>query len=87
MNSYIQLICLVVSFFFGILIYYFNRFNYLIIKNKNIILRVVITLLSLNILALAYVVFLFLINGGILHIYFIFMMLLGYLFINVKKRK
>lgn len=87
MNSYIQLVCLVVSFFFGVLIYYFNKFNSILVKNKNIILKIVISLLGLNILALAYVVFLFLINGGVLHIYFIFLMILGYLFFNVKKCK
>lgn len=87
MDSYIQLVCLVVSFFFGVLIYYFNKFNSILVKNKNIILKIVISLLGLNILALAYVVFLFLINGGVLHIYFIFLMILGYLFFNVKKCK
>lgn len=87
MDSYIQLVCLVISFFFGVLIYYFNKFNSILVKNKNIILKIVISLLGLNILALAYVVFLFLINGGVLHIYFIFLMILGYLFFNVKKCK
>ncbi len=87
MDSYIQLVCLVISFFFGVLIYYFNKFNSILVKNKNIILKIVISLLGLNILALAYVVFLFLINGGVLHIYFIFLMILGYLFFYVKKCK
>lgn len=87
MNSYIQLICLVVSFLYGILLYYCNNINYRLFKDKNILLRSIGGILYINNMALLYIGFLYNINFGIMHIYFILFIVLGYVFVSVKKRK
>lgn len=87
MNSYIQLVCLVVSFFYGCFLCLANHFNYRIIKNKNLVLKIIISGLYVFNVSLLYVVFLYYINSGILHIYFILFMLFGYGYTSVKKRK
>jgi len=87
MNSYVQLICLIFSFVYGIFLFYFNQFNYRIFQNKNIILKVIGSVLYINNVTLLYIYFLYKINYGILHIYFILLIVLGYFYSSVKKRK
>ncbi len=87
MNSYIQLICLIISFIYGYFLCIANEFNKLLIKDKNIILKFVISLLYLFNISLVYVVFLYYINSGVLHMYFILLILLGYGLCDVTKRK
>lgn len=87
MNSYIQLFCLVVSFLYGIFLYYANKFNVKVIDNKCILLKIIISMLYLFNISLLYVCFLYKINGGILHIYFVVLIILGFVLTCVKKRK
>lgn len=87
MNSYIQLICLIVSFLYGIFLYYSNIFNIKVISNKNIFFKILISILYLFNISLLYVCFLYKVNGGVLHLYFVLLIVLGYIFICVKKRK
>lgn len=87
MSSYVQLICLIVSFMYGIFLYYANHFNVRVIFKKNIVEKLIISILYLLVVSLLYVCFLYKINGGILHIYFVLVMIGGYVFISVKKRK
>ena len=87
MNSYIQLGSLIISFIYGVLLYYFNRFNSKIIKNRNIVLRSIISLLYVFDISLLYVVILYNLNDGILHIYFVLCILLGHGIVCVKKCK
>lgn len=87
MNSYVQFVCLVVSFLYGVLLYYLNKFNYTFLRKKGILVKVVGSGLYLLNVILLYILFLYKINSGMLHIYFILFMILGYAFISVKKRK
>lgn len=87
MNSYVQLICLIGSFLYGCLLYYTNKFNEKILQNKSIIFRIICRLLYVNNMALLYILFLYRMNSGILHIYFVLFIFFGYLIMSVKKRK
>lgn len=87
MNSYIQLICLIVSFIYGIILYYSNKINYKMFKNMNYILKIIGSILYINNMALLYIIFLYYMNSGVMHIYFILFMILGYIVASVKKRK
>lgn len=86
MNSYVQLICLIVSFLYGFFINITNNINFKIINNKNIFIKIIISLLYLFNISLLYVVFLYKINNGMLHIYFTLLIFIGYLF-SVKRCK
>lgn len=87
MNSYIQLISLVSSFAYGVLLFYLNRFNYKLIKDKNIISKILISILYVFNVSMLYVCFLYRLNNGILHIYNVLFIVLGYILITVKRRK
>ena len=86
MSSYVQLFCLIFSFLYGMFIYVFNKLNLSIIRNKNILVKLLISILYVFNASLLYVVILYIFNNGIIHIYFILFILLGY-GICVKKRK
>ena len=87
MNSYIQLVVIIVSFLYGFLLYYLNKLQKKLLMNKNIVSKIIIIGLYCNVIALIYILFLFKINGGLLHIYFILCFLVGYCIASVKKRK
>ena len=87
MNSYVQLISLLSSFLYGIILYYLNKLNNNIIKKKNLLIKLIISLLYLFNVSLLYVCFLYKLNNGVLHIYNILFMLTGYVLISVKERK
>ncbi len=87
MNSYVQLLVLCISFVYGVLLYYLNRFNCRLIKSKNIISKVLISSLYLFNISLLYVCCLYYLNGGVLHIYFVLFIVMGYILISVNKRK
>ncbi len=87
MNSYIQLVCMIGSLLFGACLYYMNKVNTRLISNKNILIKILISILYLFNVSLLYVVLLYRINDGILHIYFVLFIIIGYIFMCVKKRK
>ena len=87
MNSYVQLFTLIGSFVYGVILYYLNIFNKNIIKGKNIVFKVLISVLYVFNISLLYVCFLYKLNNGVLHIYNILFMLTGYVLIAVKERK
>lgn len=87
MSSYVQLLCLIISFIYGFILYKLNCFNYKILKNKFIIFRIILYLFYILDLSILYIVILYKINKGILHIYFVIMIILGFIISSVKKRK
>lgn len=62
-------------------------FNYKILKGKNILVKILGSILYILNVSLLYILFLYKINYGVLHIYFVLFMILGYIGISVKKRK
>lgn len=85
MNYKVQIISLLYSFVYGMLFYFFNKLNEkLIFKQKflNIINLFVFVILSV----LIYITILYKINCGVFHIYFLFMVILGFYFGLVFKK-
>ena len=85
MSSYIQLLSLLFSFIYGIILYILNKLNIKLIKKVNIVFKILIMILYINNISLLYIVTLYKLNNGVLHIYFILMLLLGYGLISVKR--
>ena len=79
MNVSIQILCLLISFIYGMFIY----ISYNSIKKYNIF----INLLYVYIIVITYIIIIYKINKGIFHIYFYLLIILGYLFMSryVKK--
>ena len=78
MSSLLQIESLIYSFSFGILFYLFSRINYFILKNKTIITKVLITTIFVIDVVLIYMYFMYRINNGIFHIYFILTLSIGF---------
>lgn len=78
MTSNIQLISLSISFLFGILFYYLSLFNFKIINNLKRYIKHILTSIYVLDITIIYVIILYKINNGYFHIYFIFMVILGY---------
>lgn len=87
MNSYLQLICLLYSFLFGYSLYYLCKFNIRIIRKLGLLFKIIISVLFINNVSLFYIIVLYKLNYGILHYYFIIMIILGFMLCCVKKRK
>lgn len=85
MDVTIQLICFVVSFFYGIFVKKALSLNETIFRNKKLFKFISIPLL-IYCLVLFYLLIIYKINGGIMHIYFLFVLILGFMsFHKIKK--
>ncbi len=87
MNYKIQIISLIFSFFFGIFFYFTSLFNYKFIKKHSIFLKYLVTIVYILDIALLYILFMYKINYGVIHIYFLFMLFLGFLVGCVYSKK
>ena len=88
MSLIIQIRSLVFSFIFGIIFNIFFRLNYRYLYYENLIIRVIICFLFSIDMALLYFIILNNINNGVLHVYFLMMILFGFFITNyfIKKR-
>ena len=82
MNIKLQIITLIVSFFYGIFFSFFLSLNYKFIYSDKKIIKIIISFLVVIINVLLYFIILRKINYGIFHIYEIFSLILGFLLEN-----
>jgi len=78
----IQLKTLIFSFVFGILFSYFLKLNYKYLFKSKLVYKILITILFVFNTCLLYFLVLRLINNGIFHVYFLLILIIGYLFGN-----
>ena len=78
MSVHIQLVCIVVSFLYGILLKLLNTINRLLLKKKNIYINIICNFIYTYFIVLLYVIIIYKINRGIFHIYFIVVLIIGY---------
>ena len=78
----IQIISLLFSFLFGIIIYFILELFGKFIYNKRIYLKIISSFLFSLIISILYFIMLLYINNGILHIYFFIMLIIGYTISN-----
>lgn len=85
----VQLQVLIVSFVYGVLFSYLLKLHYKFLFEGKLFYKILITLLFVFDNCLLYFLILKSINNGIFHIYFLFLLILGYLFGNylIKKTK
>jgi hypothetical protein len=82
MSSGIQLISLSISFLYGIIFYYLSIINFKVINNLKNIIKNIITIIYVFDISIIYVILVYKINNGYFHIYFILMVILGYILGN-----
>ena len=78
MTSNIQLISLAISFIFGIFFYFLTILNFKLIDNLKKYLKHILTAIYVLDITIIYIISIYHINKGYFHIYFIFMVFLGY---------
>lgn len=76
----IQIYSLIVSFVFGIFVYFLLEFMQKFIYNNKLYIRLIFSLLFSFFISIVYFLLMLKINNGILHNYFFLMIILGYLF-------
>lgn len=82
MDLLIQLQVFIVSFVYGILFAYILKLEYHVLFDSKIWYQALLTILFILDNCLLYFLILKTINHGIFHIYFLFMLILGFLFGN-----
>lgn len=82
MDSYIQVLSFLLSFFYGMLFYLLTRFNYYILEKKKVFLKFLVTLVFIIDIVILYVYLMYKINNGNFHIYFCIVLILGYILMN-----
>lgn len=81
MELSIQIYSFVVSFVFGGLFYFLlDLFNKLIIKFK-LVLKIIFSFFFIMLMSFLYFVILLYVNNGVVHIYFLLSILVGYIFV------
>jgi len=78
MNLKIQIISFLFSFLYGVFFSFLFNLHYQFLFYRNKIIQVIITLLFLLDMALLYFLVLQMINNGIVHVYFYFLLFLGF---------
>ena len=86
MENEIQMLSFVVSFIFGICFAFLNELNKKIISKKKKQYKLIFSFLFIINITLLYLIINYYINNGVIHIYFLICVFLGYLF-SFKKVK
>lgn len=87
MDYKIQIISFIFSFIFGVFFYFTSVLNYKFISKYPIIFRYLITFIYVIDIALLYTLFMFKINYGVIHIYFVLILFLGFFIGSIYRKK
>ena len=85
MNIKLQIISFLISFVYGIFINYTAIIHFKV-NNKNNFLSYILTIFYAYLLVIFYIDIMYFVNGGFFHIYFIILMILGYICANKIKQ-
>ena len=75
----VQIVSLIFSFFYGIIFYFVGYILKRFLFNKNIIVALVCSFLFMLFFSTIYFIFLWYLNSGIVHLYFLFMFIVGFI--------
>lgn len=82
MDYKIQLLSFLVSFIYGIFFYFTSILNYKLIRRFKVWIKYIITFVYMINIAFLYLLLLFKVNNGNVHIYFLIMTFLGFITAN-----
>lgn len=87
MDYKIQIISFLCSFLYGNFFYLTSVFHYRLIFNRSSIIKYFITIVYTFDIALLYVLLMYKINYGVIHIYFVLILFLGFFVASVYSKK
>lgn len=79
MTAKMQLISFAISFLYGFFFNFLTIFNFKLMGNLKVIYKHIITFVYVIDMAIIYIIILYNLNKGYFHIYFILMVILGYI--------
>lgn len=79
MNSYLQLFSFFISFIYGAIFFLLTRLNFYFIEKLSNHLKMFITFVFVIDIVIIYSLIMYKVNNGNLHIYFVCMVLIGFL--------
>lgn len=90
MDNRIQLLSFFFSFLYGILFSFLSRYHYKLVNQLKSWFRYLLTILFILDISLLYILLLYYINHGVVHLYFLIVTFLGYvlehyIYLFVKK--
>lgn len=83
----IQIVSFIFSFIFGGFFYIASKLNYKLIWKYPVVFRYLITIVFILDIALLYILAMYRINYGIIHIYFIIVLFLGFFLASIYSKK
>lgn len=83
MSASIQLFTFFVSFLYGILFSFLTRWHFHVILSNSIFMKYLSTILFMVDVVLGYVIIMYQINQGVIHIYFLMFVFFGFLLEHV----
>lgn len=86
MEETIQLLSFLVSFFFGFFFHILTRIHFKFTESYPTLLKYLTTFLFILNIVLLYLLILYYLNGGVLHVYFLIFVFLGFFFYGVLSR-
>lgn len=87
MTAIIQLLSLLISLGYGIGLFWLTKIHFYYFRKWILAFRIIAHIIYINFISLGYVAILFWVNGGVWHIYFILLVVLGYGLGYVKRCK
>lgn len=87
MSSKLQLLTFLFSFIYGIIFYYLTVFNFKLIGQEKKWFQHFITVIYVLDIIIIYTIIIYKLNHGYFHIYFIIMVLFGFLIGSILKSK
>ena len=79
MNSNLQLVTFLVSFIYGIIFSFITILNFKLINNLKRYIQHIITFIYVIDMTIIYIIILYHINNGYFHIYFILLVIIGFM--------
>ena len=83
MSAGIQLFTFFISFLYGILFSFLTRWHFHVILSNSIIMKHLSTILFMIDVVLGYVIIMYHINQGVIHIYFLLFVFFGFILENI----
>ena len=74
-----QLLSFAISFVYGIIFYYLTILNFKLISNSKKIIQHILTFIYVIDMVILYIIIFYHLNKGYFHIYFILMVMIGYI--------
>ncbi len=87
MDYKVQIVSFIFSFIFGMFFYFTSLINYKFIKKYSKCLKYIISIIYIIDITLIYILMMYKINYGVIHVYFIIVLFIGFYLASIYSKK